>query len=100
MDQNAHAWLGVIESNFNGEALGIHRPAPIIGRDGNEVWVLKKRNECSQNTILSAGGEKKKRADKETRPKKVDTRHRQNSKPSQKMVSSIHENFSLPKLCP
>ena len=79
MDQDAHARFGVIQFDFYGETVGIHRTAPVIGCDGIEMGVLKKGNECSQNTILRdsgmESGGKKERADKEA-ALRVDTRHR------------------------
>ena len=73
MDQDANAGLGVIQFDFHREPFRIHRTAPVIGCDGIEMGVLKKGNECSQNTILGDSGRKsggkKERADKEAAPK-------------------------------
>ena len=69
MDENAYARLGVIKVDFHGEAFGVQRTTPVIGRDGAQMGVLKKGNECSQDTILGdsgmGSGGKKERADKE-----------------------------------
>ncbi len=61
VDEYANARLGVIELNFNGEALGVHGPSPVIGRDGKQVGVLEEGNECSQNTILSVARAQKRK---------------------------------------
>jgi hypothetical protein len=86
MDENAHARLGVIKFDFDGEACGVQKTTPVIGRDGNEMGVLEERDECCQNTILGVLRSKglrhtKKRADKET-ALRMDTRHHCNHPPS------------------
>ena len=70
MDEYANAGLGFIEFDFNGEALGIHGPSPVIGRNGNEVGVLKEGNECSQNTILSVVKRRKEKGGQGDRPRR------------------------------
>ena len=81
MNQDTHARLGIVQCDFHGEPFGIQRAPPVISRDGIEMGVLKKGNECSQNTILGDSGMepgvKKERADKEA-ALKMDTRHRCN----------------------
>jgi hypothetical protein len=70
MDEYANARLSVIELNFNGKALGVQRPSPIIGRDGYEVGVLEEGNECSQDTILSVVKRRKEKGGQGDRPRR------------------------------
>src|SRR5579864_7758102 len=69
MDEDAHAWFSVIKLDLDRETFPVHRTGPVIGRDGNQMRILKERDECSQDTILRDsrrnGRRPKKRADKE-----------------------------------